>query len=136
MAFVHWGVNYDGVTDEQRAAAALFADAGYDLVIGHHPHVAQEVDVVDGMPVLYSLGNLAFGTPGRFDAGQGYGLVARTSLLADGSFEFRLACLVADNEQVEYQPEPCVSAEADRVFAGLGPHVRVEDGVAVVDTSD
>ncbi len=33
---------------------------GVDAVLGHHPHVPQGVDFVEGRPVLYSLGNLVF----------------------------------------------------------------------------
>ena len=33
-------------------------DAGADVVIGHHPHVAQGVEWRGGRPILYSLGNL------------------------------------------------------------------------------
>jgi poly-gamma-glutamate capsule biosynthesis protein CapA/YwtB (metallophosphatase superfamily) len=33
-------------------------DAGADAVIGHHPHVVQRVELHDGKPILYSLGNL------------------------------------------------------------------------------
>ena len=134
VAFVHWGENYAGITDGQREAAQLFADAGYDLVIGHHPHVVQEVDLIDGMPVIYSLGNLVFGTPGRFEAGQGYGLVARTELAADGGITVRLACIVTDNDAVAFQPEPCTPAEALAVLGSLGPDVRIEGDRAVVET--
>ena len=35
--------------------------AGADLVIGHHPHVVQGIDYIEGVPVVYSLGNLCFG---------------------------------------------------------------------------
>ena len=66
VAFVHWGVNYADVVHAQRRQAALLAEAGYDLAIGHGPHVAQPVEVVGGMPTVYSLGNFVFGTPGRF----------------------------------------------------------------------
>jgi isopropylmalate/homocitrate/citramalate synthase len=33
-------------------------DAGADAVIGHHPHVPQGIEIRDGVPILYSLGNL------------------------------------------------------------------------------
>jgi len=134
VAYVHWGENYSGVTDSQRTAARLFADAGYDLVIGHHPHVAQEVEVIEGMPVLYSLGNLVFGTPGRFAAGDGYGLIATTHL-TDGAIEIRLSCIVTDNEAVGFQPEPCTASEAEGLFARLGPEMRTDGDEAVVDHS-
>lgn len=33
------------------------ADAGADLVVGHHPHVMQGWESYDGTPIVYSLGN-------------------------------------------------------------------------------
>ncbi len=36
------------------------ADAGADLVTGHHPHVPQGVQIYNGVPICYSLGNFVF----------------------------------------------------------------------------
>jgi poly-gamma-glutamate synthesis protein (capsule biosynthesis protein) len=36
------------------------ADLGADLVIGHHPHVPQGIELHHGVPIAYSLGNFAF----------------------------------------------------------------------------
>ena len=36
-------------------------DAGADLVLGHHSHVVNGVEVMDGVNVVYSLGNFCFG---------------------------------------------------------------------------
>ena len=36
------------------------ADAGADLVIGHHPHVPQGLQIHNGVPICYSLGNFVF----------------------------------------------------------------------------
>lgn len=36
------------------------ADAGADLVIGHHPHVPQGMEIYKGTPICYSLGNFVF----------------------------------------------------------------------------
>jgi poly-gamma-glutamate synthesis protein (capsule biosynthesis protein) len=62
VAFVHAGlVEYRGVPD---AAVILnfraLVRAGADAVIGHHPHVPQGVEWVDGRPIVYSLGNFVF----------------------------------------------------------------------------
>ncbi|MBI4133491.1 CapA family protein, partial [Candidatus Uhrbacteria bacterium] len=35
-------------------------DAGANLVIGHHPHVVQEVEEYRGGTIAYSLGNFVF----------------------------------------------------------------------------
>jgi poly-gamma-glutamate synthesis protein (capsule biosynthesis protein) len=124
IAFVHWGKNYAPVTNSQRQVATTFAAAGYDLVIGAHPHVQQPVDVIDGMPVLYSLGNFVFGTPGRFSSdAPGYGLVARTAIGATGIEQIAVSCIRTDNKIVAFQPRPCPPEEARQVIAGLGPRV-------------
>ena len=58
----HWGTEYSANHNAtQEAMARACARAGADLVIGHHPHVVQGIDIIDGMPVIYSLGNLIFG---------------------------------------------------------------------------
>ena len=38
-------------------------EAGADLVVGQHPHVPQGVEVYQGRPIAYSLGNFALWTP-------------------------------------------------------------------------
>ncbi len=57
----HWGyeyVNYP-ITDQSLLARGCI-DAGADLVLGHHPHVAQGVETYKGKPIIYSMGNLVF----------------------------------------------------------------------------
>lgn len=62
---MHWGSEYQaGATERQRLLAQSIADAGADVLWGHHPHVLQSIEWVkssDGsrkMLVMYSLGNL------------------------------------------------------------------------------
>ncbi|GEM_PF-406223 len=43
-----------------QTAYRAIIEAGADLVIGHHPHVAQGVEIYQGKPIVYSLGNFAF----------------------------------------------------------------------------
>ena len=45
---------------QQEAMAHAVIDAGADLVIGHHPHVAQEVEKYKDGYIAYSLGNFIF----------------------------------------------------------------------------
>lgn len=42
------------------AACRVAAEAGADLVIGHHPHVPQGIEFHCGVPICYSLGNFVF----------------------------------------------------------------------------
>lgn len=49
--------------DIQKSFAHAAVSAGADLVLGHHPHVLQPVEVYQGRPILYSLGNFFFVSP-------------------------------------------------------------------------
>ena len=44
----------------QKDIAYTALDAGASLVIGHHPHVLQGIEVYKGRPIVYSLGNFLF----------------------------------------------------------------------------
>jgi poly-gamma-glutamate capsule biosynthesis protein CapA/YwtB (metallophosphatase superfamily) len=128
VAFVHWGANYVPIRASQQRAAQAFSQAGFDMVIGHHPHVVQPVERVGEMPVVYSLGNFVFGSGGRFTrAFPGYGLVARSLVDKDG-MTLELSCIVTDNKLVTFQPRPCSEPEARAVIEGLGPSVTWSDG--------
>jgi poly-gamma-glutamate synthesis protein (capsule biosynthesis protein) len=133
VAFVHWGDNYQTVNTQQRGWAQVFADAGYDLVVGTGPHVAQPIRVVSGMPVAYSIGNFVFGSNGRWaDFGtEGYGVLA-TLVIDEQGASLRLNCLVTDNAIVKFQPYECADAEATRVLGALSPGVTVSRGVGVL----
>jgi ribosomal protein S18 acetylase RimI-like enzyme len=65
------------------------------------------VDTVGGVPVLYSLGNGPFGTPGRYHSGrQPYGLVARVTVEPHRVVGLDIDCIHVDNSVVEFQPVP------------------------------
>lgn len=58
----HWGIERSYHSDStQQAIGHYCVDQGADLVIGHHPHVVQEVETYRGKQIAYSLGNLVFG---------------------------------------------------------------------------
>ena len=58
---VHWGTEYSPVADpDQLRWAAFFREHGADIVFGHHPHVIQPIEVLNGRWIFYSLGNFVF----------------------------------------------------------------------------
>lgn len=58
---VHWGVELaEWTVDAQKQAAAWLVKNGADIIIGHHPHVIQKPEMVEGKPIFFSLGNHLF----------------------------------------------------------------------------
>ncbi len=61
IASFHWGVEYKKIHNiRQEVLAHIAIDNGADMVIGHHPHVMEDVEIYDGHPIVYSLGNFIF----------------------------------------------------------------------------
>lgn len=64
LAIGHAGLEYIPVPPPYVVAAfRALADAGADVVIGHHPHVPQGLETRRGRLIAYSLGNFAFFQP-------------------------------------------------------------------------
>ena len=61
IVFIHWGTESTSEIDYlQVDQAKEIVDAGANLIVGAHPHVLQKIDYVNGVPVIYSLGNYIF----------------------------------------------------------------------------
>jgi len=61
IVLLHMGTEYEAqANQQQRAVAHAAVEGGAALVIGHHPHVLQDVEVYRGVPIVYSLGNFVF----------------------------------------------------------------------------
>lgn len=83
----HWGVEYAPRNSvEQKQLAHEWIDAGADLIIGHHPHVIENMEVYHGKAIFYSLGNFIFDQIGEKE-NQGVGVGVR---LAKGSADIML----------------------------------------------
>lgn len=63
VLFLHWGGIVEGgkFPDlNQPKIARKLIDNGVDLIIGHHPHVIQPLEIYKGKSIYYSLGNFCF----------------------------------------------------------------------------
>ncbi len=57
----HWGVEYkDNANAEQVKVARRCIDAGADMVLSHHPHVIQGLEIYKKRLIAYSLGDFVF----------------------------------------------------------------------------
>jgi len=58
---IHWGSELlDWPNREQRETAKWLVRNGADIIIGSHPHVIQQPEIIEGKPVFFSLGNHLF----------------------------------------------------------------------------
>ena len=91
---VHWGNELmDRPDSQQKFTARKLVEAGALLVIGHHPHVVQGIEEVNGGLIAYSLGNFIF-----------------DSFWKDSSWSFILSVTLEGDTIVDWQ---CVPVEKD-----------------------
>jgi len=93
-----WELETEPRADDRERAEAMIA-AGADIVFGHHPHRLGEVELIDGRPVFWTLGNFVW--PRLSDAGATTA-VGRVIVDPDGSIE---ACLIPAFITTSGQPE-------------------------------
>ncbi|MGH8915525.1 MAG: CapA family protein [Acidimicrobiia bacterium] len=86
---IHWGRELDTMPrqDDIERADAMIA-AGADIILGHHPHRMQPLEMVDGAAVFWSLGNFVWPHNSVASATTA---VARAVVAPDGTIE---ACLI------------------------------------------
>ena len=66
---IHWGEEeMDRPREQETRFARALCDAGVDVILGHHPHVLQPIEVFDAKDgrrcvIAYSLGNFVTGNP-------------------------------------------------------------------------
>jgi poly-gamma-glutamate capsule biosynthesis protein CapA/YwtB (metallophosphatase superfamily) len=89
---MHWGWENEATANaRQRQLARTMIDAGADVVMGGHPHVTQDIELYQGKPIIYSVGN--FVMKETDNANQRTGWVLRLKLDKQGvrSFDTRVA---------------------------------------------
>ena len=96
VAYIHWGDEYELVHNatQQRLAEQLI-DTGVEAVIGHHPHVVQDIGMYKEKPIFYSLGNFIFDQ--YFDPAVQQGLVVELSVV-DGSLQYELIPVTSEDK--------------------------------------
>ncbi|MEO6280644.1 CapA family protein [Roseateles sp.] len=89
IPYMHWGQEHSETSHaRQHALARLMIRAGADAVVGTHPHVRQDTEVIDGKPVIYSLGNFVF--DGFSDADNNTGSILWMTVTAAGVKDWHL----------------------------------------------
>lgn len=122
----HWGIeNHYGVTNQQKELAYWAADNGADLILGHHPHVLEPIEVYKGKYIVYSLGNFVFG--GNFNPGDKDTVIFQQALeIVNGEYWNALEATIIPCKlsstayKNDYRPVPVTgSADYNRIAAKL-----------------
>jgi poly-gamma-glutamate synthesis protein (capsule biosynthesis protein) len=110
----HWGEEYKKIANErQRKLAKIAIDSGADLVIGHHPHVIQNIEKYKNKFIFYSLGNFIFDQNFSKETMVGGGAEIYIKNKKLEKIYFRKFYL-NNNFQVEKISEPLVPFELDK----------------------
>jgi len=112
---LHWGVEYEEAPlQEQVVLAHQAVDAGADLILGHHPHVLQGVELYKGRLIVYSLGDFVFDHRSR---ATGEAFVLRARLQPGGGGTFSMVPVYLDDTYGI--PAQVTGAEADAILDRL-----------------
>jgi poly-gamma-glutamate synthesis protein (capsule biosynthesis protein) len=97
----HWGQERaTKPSPNQIETAHRAVDAGADIIIGHHPHVLQAIEIYRGKPIFYSLGNFSFGSR---SPSADRSIIARVTL-GDGQPTVEVVPLSVLFSEVRFQP--------------------------------
>lgn len=98
----HWSAEkLETPKDYQIYFAHLAIDSGADLVLGHHPHVLQGIELYKNRLIAYSLGNFVFGS---YSENAIDSIILKTHLRNEGLFFAQCIPINVDNREVEFQP--------------------------------
>ena len=121
----HWGEEKDYVPNERQVPLGRATiDAGADLVIGHHSHRMNPIEVYKGKYICYSLGNFSFAGNTRPDDMDTFIFQQRFRVTADGAAQdegFRvIPCSISSQADVnDFKPTPKEGDEAAAIVERL-----------------
>jgi poly-gamma-glutamate capsule biosynthesis protein CapA/YwtB (metallophosphatase superfamily) len=136
---IHWGVPsywlspYQGLlaTYQQPLGRALI-DAGADLICGHHSHSLHPIEVYNGKPIFYSLGNFLFEGPKGFMEPES----VIVELTLSDPLGYRLIPLILDDDGFPHLVEGDAATAVLEKLAALsrpfGDAIHLESGYATV----
>jgi poly-gamma-glutamate capsule biosynthesis protein CapA/YwtB (metallophosphatase superfamily) len=142
----HWGISpYSGGKGElvgyQREMAHFAVDAGADLVVGHHPHLVQPIEVYKGRTIFYSLANFVHDGPSFRSKNQDT-ILARCRIRNSKISE---VCFVPGRINEQNQPELLNPADAPELLShvrevsaafGTGFQIRENEVAVVTETAN
>lgn len=109
----HWGEELrETPKDYQIELAHNLIDAGADIILGHHPHVVQGIELYKEKLIAYSLGNFIFGSYSK-KATESF--ILKINWDETGLQSCKIIPINVFNEEIEFQPTP-FSGEEKMIF--------------------
>jgi len=129
---LHWGTEYSRTpTEEQRQVAHQLIDAGADIILGHHPHVFQGLELYQGGLIAYSLGNFIMDQNWSRETRQG--LLLQVTITKEGWQQAEIIPVQIVEEQprqAEEKDAEIILTEVRDLCRKLGAEMEVEAGKA------
>lgn len=96
IPIIHFGrENSHELEEEQVSSAHAYIDAGADMVVGHHVHTLQGVEIYNDKPIIYNLGNFLFNNETIDTA------LFKVNLNKDGSMEYYIVPALQKDSKTE-----------------------------------
>ena len=129
----HWGSELKNYPKQyQRDYAHQAIDCGADLVIGHHPHVLQGLEIYKNRLIAYSLGNFSFAS---YSNKATESIILKTYLSDSGLLFAKVIPISVNNSEVAFQPKPLTGAAADTILAHLRKFSEPLNSESIIDSS-
>lgn len=101
---IHWGSEYQhNYNAWQKKIGHELVDSGADIIIGHHPHVVQGMEIYNNHPIFYSLGNFVFDQYFSLDTQEELSLALS---LTDKGMEITLQPLISQQSVISFMTDP------------------------------
>ena len=119
--------------------AHLVVDHGADLVIGHHPHVPQGIEIYQGKIIAYSLGNFVFGS---YNNNANDSMLLKVWFDDQGIVMAEVVPIDVNNYRVHFQPKILKDQKRQKMFKKLnsiskpynhGKSIIRDSGLIVID---
>jgi poly-gamma-glutamate synthesis protein (capsule biosynthesis protein) len=133
----HWGEELKADPKKYQIDFAHHAiNSGADVVLGHHPHVPQPIEVYKGKPIFYSLGNYAFGS---MSATAVFSFAAKVIFHGNEPVRVNVYPLNVNNQEVGCQPRLVRDTPAKKIITHLmeisksfGTVIHYQDGIGKI----
>jgi poly-gamma-glutamate synthesis protein (capsule biosynthesis protein) len=137
---IHWGAQMEtgAVSRRQKLYAHRFIESGADAVIGQRLHTLQGIEIYNGKPIIYSLGDFIYGT---YAKKLPIGFIPNLIFSSNQLLRIELIPLTTSNAKegsffpvlVHDQAAQDAIAVLDKLSQGLGAKIRIDGDIGIIE---